>query len=1277
VLPVSITGFEFSNDLSTLSLMKSSIPGSLDRQCQSEQSSDDLLMGDRSQAKLIDPGQYQQSLDAHLQSCKVDRRPRKLELLMLKKDWRAAFTIAASTLSMILVFPEVAKGQTNPCAFGGGPADSLIQYLYLISHEVAGSGTSMANTIQILPDSWKSSVGIPVPSRIPGIHERTANAASTTWFGTSLSTATPSSFQYHDPVLKSNTNVNVTSLKISFTNFSSCTAATTAIPTLNLFSASALQSTSPHPYNTNPQQIHASQSSNLSTSGRAAILFSFDQPVKAFGAWFGDLETRSVANNGTPALLRLLDVNGTRIGEDIPILSGLPRQIYNGSTTISPLDETLCGGLTFPGCGNVSTRWVSFVDNAVSARVKQVLVIVGDHDSGETGTQESLSFIGTNFYSISGTVFEDKNYGGGGGRSLSTSSGVVRPGARVELYDNGGNFKDFTTTDTNGKYVFTVDPGTYRVRVVNNTVTSSRTGGSGLWPVQTFRTSGDANNDNIWDADPNRVGGEDPKKIDAAPATSTSTLTSLTSATATPQSVATVVVSSTTADNIQGVDFGFNFDTIVNTNNGGQGSLNQFITNSNALDNSTLDQAPNPSPASGTTAINPASGEETSIFMIPVNQLTAGVANINITSLLPPISGTNANKTVIDGRTQTINIGNTNVGALGVGTIVTDPLAKVGVDNLTLDPVNRPEIQITGLSALSAGLDIQADEVRVEGISIFKFGAVNTLTNADINIGSGFKNPIIRGNVIGTTATSFTDPGAGNRSNAYGVLSAATGGTYKNNLIGFHGIGGLELNNVNSSVLIENNEIRGNAIDNSSAEGTNILGGGGATVTGNLFIANGGPGIDTSGSSGGNTYVNNTITGNGIRTPAGQIPGMRILGTSNTLIDRNLIYNNYGAGILVRDASSTTNVKITRNSIYGNGAGDAAGHIGIDLVKTIASDPDSTLKNNVGDKVSLNDISDVDTGANGVLNFPVLESAKITGSNLVVKGFAPAGAAIELFISDNDASGFGEGKTYLTTVTEGSVGTVPDLDAGTGSYGAGSTSVLVNGINQGAENNAKRFKFIIPLTIASGSKLTATATVGNTTSEFSGVVSAITSSPELVLVKRVTAIGSTAITTTVDDTRATITAVNDNNLKWPNPNSSNGTSPVLKGSLNTSKVLAGEEIEYTVYFLSAGNAAIKNVNVCDLIPLNTTYVAGSGQISFNGAAATALSGGEFKAAGAVSNIPGIGLCKTPRDPAVNSLLATENPRGLVWVKVDDYKTPLAPSEYGYIRFRVLVNSTNP
>ena len=62
------------------------------------------------------------------------------------------------------------------------------------------------------------------------------------------------------------------------------------------------------------------------------------------------------------------------------------------------------------------------------------------------GNYGSTSEFGANVtaaaVTISGTVFEDVNYGGGAGRDRASSSGVVRSGARVELYDNAGTYVD-------------------------------------------------------------------------------------------------------------------------------------------------------------------------------------------------------------------------------------------------------------------------------------------------------------------------------------------------------------------------------------------------------------------------------------------------------------------------------------------------------------------------------------------------------------------------------------------------------------------------------------------------------------------------------------------------------------------------------------------------------------------------------------------------------------------------------------------------------------------
>jgi len=97
---------------------------------------------------------------------------------------------------------------------------------------------------------------------------------------------------------------------------------------------------------------------------------------------------------------------------------------------------------------------------------------------------------------LSGIVFEDVNYGGGAGRDQTTSSGAGVNGATVELYDNTGALINTTITANDGSNdgVYTFDSvvtGDYYVRVVNNTVSSTRPGSDGSeLAVQTFRTDG-------------------------------------------------------------------------------------------------------------------------------------------------------------------------------------------------------------------------------------------------------------------------------------------------------------------------------------------------------------------------------------------------------------------------------------------------------------------------------------------------------------------------------------------------------------------------------------------------------------------------------------------------------------------------------------------------------------------------------------------------------------------------------------------------------------------
>ena len=543
---------------------------------------------------------------------------------------------------------------------------------------------------------------------------------------------------------------------------------------------------------------------------------------------------------------------------------------------------------------------------------------------------------------VSGRVFEDINYGGGAGRAYATAntsataSGFAADAVAVdgvtglvELYTSAGTFVARTNTDAQGRYSFSgLAAGTYYVRVINRLVPSQRPGGGGAeLGVQTFRSNG---------VTPvtGELGGRNPARADAgaynagSPSslnTSTFVFSGGTLAGQQAQSVTPVTFSGTRISN---VDFGFNFDTVSNTNNAGQGSLRQFILNSNALGNANLAQT-------GQTA-----GSEVSIFAIPSAALSGGVAVIVPTATLPAITST---RTVLDGATQTSNVGDTNAGQLGTGGVV-------GVEGLTLGRVSAPEVEIRNSNTLPVGLDLQASDLTVRSLAIYGFGnSANNDAQANIRIGADVTNTLIERNIIGTPATSFAASGAVSANSPCGVARSGAdnvrsvgsdGGRLRNNLIGYSGGKGFGVERGSQDWLIENNEIRCNAIGQSNLDGIDLEDADttGATVRGNLVWRNEGVGVDGYFSNGGHTIINNTIQGNGYGVQANvETAGIRLYG-ANTRVEKNIISGNYGAGIMA--TPGVTGAVFSQNSIFNNGTiptktgGAASGQLGIDLLAT-------------------------------------------------------------------------------------------------------------------------------------------------------------------------------------------------------------------------------------------------------------------------------------------------------------------------------------------------------
>jgi hypothetical protein len=641
---------------------------------------------------------------------------------------------------------------------------------------------------------------------------------------------------------------------------------------------------------------------------------------------------------------------------------------------------------------------------------------------------------------ITGTVFEDVNYPGGLGRDQATASGLGISNAIVELFEDNGTFIERKFTNINGQYTFAgMEDGDYLVKVVNSTVRSNRGGGlncTTCFPIQTHRTYGDAS---IVTAVNNEIGGAFPNAIqDAA-------LGILNDA----QTVSSVTVASNGVTNI---NFGFNFNTIVNTNENGQGSLEQFIINSNNLDETGLDIEAN-------SIFNPAVGDDTSIFMIPPTSDTFGrTADSNFSNgyfdiLLSngnPLSIITGSNTKIDGRTQTAYSGDTNTGVLGSGG------NAVGVSNAILPNYNRPEIQVQ--RANGDVFRTSGTNVGIRNLSIF------ASNNSGIRVDGGSLS--VSNNIIGLDATGVTsndlDIGIENLS---GNLIADS------NYIANSGDNAILINGGTSNI-IQNNHLANNG--NAACDDAILLtGGSGIQISQNLIDTSASTAIDGEAISGGAIISENSLTSSGQNggncSGSPQQMAIKLSGNGSEIIS-NKIYSNGGAGISILGGSSN---RISQNSIYANGTSSNA--LGIDL-------------NNDG--ITLNDNSDSDTGPNGLENFPVIAGAYIAGSNLIVTGWAAAGTTVEVFFTDiNEGSAllgdnqlgltqdYGEGQIYIGTAVEGSAA---DQDATNSSYLD----------DDGNTDNTNKYKFVFPLPPGTvlGNQITTTGTRSNSTSEFSPMV---------------------------------------------------------------------------------------------------------------------------------------------------------------------------------------------
>jgi len=206
------------------------------------------------------------------------------------------------------------------------------------------------------------------------------------------------------------------------------------------------------------------------------------------------------------------------------------------------------------------------------------------------------------------------------------------------------------------------------------------------------------------------------------------------------------------------------------------------------------------------------------------------------------------------------------------------------------------------------------------------------------------------------------------------------------------------------------------------------------------------------------------------------------------------------------------------------------------------------------------------------------------------------------------------------------------------------------------------------------------------------ITSPVASTPDLLLVKRITALNGTDFTGFNPNDGDT----EDDNVNWPGDK-----NETLRG-VPTTPARPGDEIEFTIYFLNVGNASANNVRICDLLDPNIQFLSNvyAGQANTDGglpsdlgiqltigdnnpSAATTvyLTGisdppdrGEFVTAGiAPSN------CIDPADSG--QATAGDNDNGAIAVNITNATFTQLPNAtasgtpdnaYGFIRFRARV-----
>jgi hypothetical protein len=356
------------------------------------------------------------------------------------------------------------------------------------------------------------------------------------------------------------------------------------------------------------------------------------------------------------------------------------------------------------------------------------------------------------------------------------------------------------------------------------------------------------------------------------------------------------------------------------------------------------------------------------------------------------------------------------------------------------------------ISSANSGAGIRLDDYSDRNVIMGNFLGVDVTGTKDLgNVGNGVTISHSYNNAVGGAVQGSGNLISGNNDRGIWIANGATGNTIQGNLIGTDVTGTKALGNTGRGVGIEGGASGSNLIGGSEAGARNII-----SANGTAANPAAGVGIESDGNRVQGNYIGTDITGT--LALGNKAYGVTIRnGGANNLIggagfsEGNVIAFNASGGIQVLAGKGN---QFSANSIFDNAG------LGINLDN---------------DAVTPNDPLDADTGPNNLQNCPVLLAATNTASGVRIIGTLnttpnTSGVVLEFFANDvPDPSGYGEGKTFLGRIT-----------------------VATDGAGNAAFNQ------IIPAAVTPVSYLSATATAGGNTSEFSAGVVAM-AEPRLTL----------------------------------------------------------------------------------------------------------------------------------------------------------------------------------